>query len=115
MGCVYFSIPVIGGYQVMQWAIGKSHQAIGEHGELLEEKRIQGIGNVRILEDGTKEQVGAGGVGGGVKLAVSDERTQEQNRAMLEAFFKQQRRKERKAKQQQHAAATSSNEEEAEA
>lgn len=86
----------------MQWAISKSHVAIGERGELLEKKQIEGIGDVRILEDGTQEKVGAGGVGGGVRLAVSDEKTQQQNRQMLEAFFRKQRRKEahRKAKQQ---------------
>ena len=95
MGCIYFSIPVVGGYQVMQWAIRRSHQTIGEHGEFLEEKRIQGIGDKRILQDGTQEKVGAGGVGGGVRLAVSDEKTQQQNKAMLEAFFREQRRKER--------------------
>jgi hypothetical protein len=33
--CVYFSIPVIGGYYVMQWAIGKSHENIGRRGEQL--------------------------------------------------------------------------------
>ncbi len=99
MGCIYFSIPVIGGYQVMQWAISKSHDSIGIHGEKLSQKDIEGIGEYRVLPDGTKEKVGAGGVGGGVRLAVSDQKTQEQNRAMLEAFFKQQRRKERKAKQ----------------
>lgn len=107
MGCVYFSIPVIGGYQVMQWAISKSHESIGKHGELLPEKRIQGIGDKRIKEDGTKEQVGAGGVGGGVRLAVSDEQTQKQNRKMLQAFFKQQRRKEKLAQQQQDEATSS--------
>lgn len=101
MGFVYFTIPVIGGYQVMQWAISKSHASIGKHGEFLEKKDIEGIGNYRVKEDGTKEQVGAGGVGGGVRLAVSDNKTQEQNRQMLEAFFRQQRRKERKKQQQQ--------------
>lgn len=85
----------------MQWAISKSHASIGEKGEFLEKKDIEGIGNYRVKEDGTKEQVGAGGVGGGVRLAVSDNKTQEQNRQMLEAFFRQQRRKERKKQQQQ--------------
>jgi hypothetical protein len=32
MGFVYFSMPVIGGYYVMQWAISKSHEEIGENG-----------------------------------------------------------------------------------
>lgn len=109
MGCVYFSIPVVGGYQIMQWAISKSHESIGKRGEFLPKKEIQGIGDKRILEDGTEEKVGAGGVGGGVRLAVSDPKTQTQNRQMLEAFFRQQRRKEkqRKAKEQQQQAAAS--------
>jgi hypothetical protein len=95
MGCVYFSIPVVGGYQVMQWAISKSHESIGKHGELLPQKEIEGIGDCRVLQDGTHERVGAGGVGGGVRLAVSDEQTRVQNKKMLQAFFRQQRRKEK--------------------
>jgi hypothetical protein len=35
MGFVYFSLPVIGGYHVMQWAISKSHEEIGERGKSL--------------------------------------------------------------------------------
>ena len=95
----------------MQWAISKSHESIGTRGELLPEKKIQGIGDVRIKEDGTKELVGAGGVGGGVRLAVSDVKTQEQNRKMLQAFFRKQRRKEaQRAKQQQQQQASSGSE-----
>ena len=33
MGCVYFTIPVVGGWFVMQWAISKSVVEIGERGE----------------------------------------------------------------------------------
>ena len=33
MGCVYFSIPVVSGWYVMQWAISKAHENIGERGE----------------------------------------------------------------------------------
>jgi hypothetical protein len=98
MAGVYFTIPIVGGYHVMQWAIRKSHENIGEHGELLNVKKIQGIGDKRIEPNGTLEQVGAGGLGGGVKLAVSDEKTQEQNKAMLEAFFREQRKRERRKK-----------------
>ena len=32
MGMFYFTIPVVGGYHVMQWAISKSHESIGERG-----------------------------------------------------------------------------------
>lgn len=96
MGFVYFCIPVIGGYYVMQWAIGKSHKSIGPRGELLRHKEIQGIGDRRILEDGEIQEVGGSkGLGGGVKLAVSDSQTQEQNMKMLKSFFKQEKKKRR--------------------
>ncbi len=36
MGCVYFTIPVVGGWYVMQWAISKSVEEIGERGELVD-------------------------------------------------------------------------------
>lgn len=84
----------------MQWAISKSHESIGEKGELLNEKHVQGIGDKRVLDDGRLEQVGAGGVGGGVRLATSDIKTQEQNKSMLEAFFKEQRKRERRRREQ---------------
>jgi hypothetical protein len=114
MGGVYFTIPVVGGYYVMQWAISISHETIGEHGELLDEKKIQGIGDKRInTTTGTMEKVGgggAGGWGGGVKLAVSDEKTQMQNKAMLEAFFREQRKRERKRKKLESLLNNSNNE-----
>ena len=43
MGCLYFSIPVVRGWYVMQWAIGRSHKSLGPKGELLEQKDVQGI------------------------------------------------------------------------
>lgn len=48
MGFVYFCIPVIGGYYIMQAAIEQSHQNIGAKGEklLLKQK----------IDAGTKEQ-----------------------------------------------------------
>jgi len=95
MGCFYFSVPVVGGWYVTQWAVGKSHEYIGEHGEKLETKEIQGFGDKRIV-NGEVQKVGAGGFGGGVRLAVSDPETQERNRKMLMAYFKKQRKKRRK-------------------
>jgi hypothetical protein len=35
MGLIYFSIPVIGGYYIMQAAIGQSEKNLGAHGERL--------------------------------------------------------------------------------
>jgi len=102
MGVFYFSIPVVGGWYVMQWAISKSHASIGERGERLPVQTVQGIGNQRVIqqqhgEDGEiveqQQTVGAGGWGGGVNLAVSDEETQKRNRKMLHKFLRQQRRK----------------------
>lgn len=78
----------------MQWAISKSHASIGPRGELLRKKEIEGLGDKRILENGEYEVVG--GSKGSVRLAVSDERTQVQNKKNLQAFFKQQRKKRRK-------------------
>ncbi len=40
MGILYFSIPVIGGYQVMQWAISKSHESIGERGAYFDQIQL---------------------------------------------------------------------------
>mmetsp|Transcript_31272 Transcript_31272/g.67039 ORF Transcript_31272/g.67039 Transcript_31272/m.67039 type:complete len:148 (+) Transcript_31272:42-485(+) len=92
MGCVYFTIPVVGGWYVMQWAISKSVEEIGERGEKLQHKEVQGIGN-KIIVDGKEQVVGAGGKFGGVHLAMSDASMQEKNRAMLEAMFEKERRR----------------------
>ena len=37
MQCVYFSIPVVGGYYVMQAAIGQSHEKYGQDGRVIRE------------------------------------------------------------------------------
>merc|ERR1712071_156653 len=95
MGCFYASIPIIGGYQVMQWAISKSHESIGEKGEKLKQKTLQGIGNKAII-NGEEVKVGAGGCLGGVRLAVSDESVREKNNRMLKAFLKKEAKKRKK-------------------
>ena len=98
MGCVYFSIPVVGGWYVMQWAIGKAHDSIGEKGEKLKIKDVQGIGNqipMSSSDDGNDKArwiIGAGGVGMGVKLAVSDEHDQQNSKKMLEKMLKKARK-----------------------
>lgn len=68
--------------------------------------KIQGMGQHVVVKDQTGERVekvGAGGWGGGVHLATSDERTQEVNRINLERFLKKQRKlkakREREARQ----------------
>ena len=70
-------------------------------GEKLDVKTIQGIGDKRVL-NGELQKVGAGGIGGGVKLAVSDSEVQQRNRKMLETYLKRERkRRRREAKEQQ--------------
>lgn len=88
MGLIYMTIPIVGGYYVMQWAIAKSHASIGERGERLPVKTVQGLGNRRIDHDGTARIVGAGGLGGGVRLSVSTEEEQRRNRRKLEKYLK---------------------------
>jgi len=116
MGFLYFSLPVVAGWHVMQWAIGKSHASIGEHGERLPVQTIQGIGDKVAAAAGSSkndknaagdapadlEKLGAGGWGGGVNLAVSDEETQKHNMEMLHKFL---RRQKRKAKEEEQNAA----------
>ena len=99
MGCFYFSIPVVGGWHVMQWAIGESHKSIGPKGELLEIKEVHGIGQTAII-DGEKKRIGAGGVGLGVKLAISDKDDQERSKKMLGKILKENRRRKRREQEE---------------
>lgn len=39
MFVVYFSIPIIAGYHIMQWAIGKSEENLSAQGELLRSRK----------------------------------------------------------------------------
>lgn len=92
MGCIYFSIPVVGGWHVMQWAIGKSHDSIGPKGEKLRIKEVEGIGDQTTIEGETKK-VGAGGIGMGVRLAVSDKDDQQRSKKMLNKVLKEARKR----------------------
>lgn len=64
-------------------------------GEKLRNKQIEGIGDKLMVDETTGEtkKVGAGGWGGGVNLAVSNETIQERNQRMLKKFLKKQRKK----------------------
>lgn len=81
-----------------------SHYILWPHnsGEKLEQKSLQGLGD-KAMVNGEQVKVGAGGYLGGVRLAVSDEKNQEQNKLMLQAFLKKEakkrRRQEKEAKQ----------------
>ena len=87
----------------MQWAIGKSWESIGERGELLRKKEVEGRGDVARLPDGTERKIGAGGLGMGVHLAQSNAEDQERNRKMLERFFKKERRRRNKQMEEEGA------------
>lgn len=79
----------------MQWAIGEAHKSIGPKGELLEVKEVQGIGQTAIV-DGEQKIIGAGGVGKGVKLALSDKGDQERSKKMLGKMLRENRRRKKK-------------------
>ena len=105
MGFVYFSIPVVWAYTYVTPKIAiaeenmKKRQAnVGDGGGQVE--RFQGFGNKIMVQDKSGsshvEKIGAGGWGGGVRLANSDERTHEINKINLERFMKKQRRLKKK-------------------
>lgn len=86
----------------MNWAISKAHATIGEHGENLPIKGIQGIGDKYVDSHGNRHKVGAGGIGAGVRLANSDEETQRRNKEQLEKFLMHQRKlQQRRMKEQE--------------
>lgn len=65
------------------------------HDQLADKSRIQGLGDKKVVKDERGERtevVGAGGWGGGVRLATSDQETQDVNRVNLERFLRKQRR-----------------------
>merc|ERR1719223_1581844 len=113
MSFVYFSIPVLGGYFVANKAVALSESSVQERfGDLdrnctdttnvkmgssfssspkLEQRIVLSGDKIVVHDVGTgNEKVGAGVWGGGVKLATSDESTQEVNRINLERFMKKQ-------------------------
>ena len=71
----------------MQWAISKSHESIGPKGEKLRTKEVEGIGDQTRIQGETKK-VGAGGIGMGVRLAVSDKDDQQRSKKMLRNLLK---------------------------
>ena len=74
-------------------------------GEKLRIKHIEGIGD-RMMDGtaGESRKVGAGGWGGGVNLAVSDEETQKRNQKMLRKFLKKQQKMMKKAEEKRRKA-----------
>lgn len=98
MALVYFSTPILGGYAVMQWAIGKSHASIGPNGEFLP-NRNQPIGQPpppRELQQ-KQQQVPVYGVA----LASSNEESQRKNKEKLQRFLRQQFKQQNKQPKQQ--------------
>ncbi len=76
----------------MEWAIGKSHESIGERGEKLTVKDIQAIGNKAYVGEELKT-IGAGGMGAGVKLSTSTQDEQRRIRKMLNDLIESENRR----------------------
>jgi hypothetical protein len=98
MGFVYFMTPVVGGYFVMQWAMRKANDNIGENGEKLPNGPLQGLGDKRMIA-ATGEMVpvgGADGWGGGVRLVNSNEEMQRKNNEKLDKFLRKMKRRQEK-------------------
>ena len=90
MGFVYFCTPIIGGYYVMQWAIGRAHQSIGPNGEYLPNKQ-EPVGSSTTSTAATPSY--------GVPLASSDEETQRRNKEKLQRYLRQKLKQSLPAKQ----------------
>eukprot|EP00535_Pseudo-nitzschia_heimii_P006535 CAMPEP_0197177204 /NCGR_PEP_ID=MMETSP1423-20130617/2903_1 /TAXON_ID=476441 /ORGANISM="Pseudo-nitzschia heimii, Strain UNC1101" /LENGTH=169 /DNA_ID=CAMNT_0042626725 /DNA_START=88 /DNA_END=597 /DNA_ORIENTATION=+ len=105
MSCVYFSVPVVLGYVVVTKIVDGAESTARERligGGGGDKKRyIDGATDGRSSID---SRVGAGGWGGGVHLATSDEQTQDVNRINLERFLKKQRKLRDKQEQETAAA-----------
>jgi len=116
MGCVYFSIPVIAAYFGVNKLVDATESAAHE-------QRVRGSNNNNgnsnssdnsnsnsAMIGGTEEAqsigtVGAGGWGGGVRLAGNDKVTQDVNRINLERFMRKQRKLKEKREREEAAAA----------
>lgn len=98
MGFVYFTIPIVGGYYVMQWAIGKAHKSIGPNGEFLPNKDVP-IGSSSSSSDSSTRHPPVPTLG--VPLASSDAETQQKNKIKLERFLRQQFKDQQQQQQQQ--------------
>jgi hypothetical protein len=92
----------------MQWAISKSHESIGMHGEKLSvpienenDHEAKILGQTAIVDGREVQVVGGGGWGRGVRMVTSDEETQRRNREMLNKFLRKQKRKWEKEQQKQ--------------
>ena len=77
---------------------------ISNTGEKLKIKTIEGIGD-KIIDKSTGEtkKIGAGGWGGGVNLAVSNETIQKENTRKLKKWLKKQRKRVEREKAEKEA------------
>jgi len=106
MGFVYFSIPVVVGYTVSSWVVSQSEATVEERFANIDKNSVQGLGDKVVVKDESGERtevVGAGGWGGGVRLATSDQETQDINKVNLERFLRKQRRMKEKREREQAA------------
>ena len=107
MGLVYFSIPVMAGYFIMNWTMERAQKSIGAQGEKLP-PQPKTAGNTIVTESGEVQKVGAGGWGGGVRLMASDEETQKKNQEKIRKFLRRQQRLMKKEQQKESADESSS-------
>lgn len=70
------------------------------------QEKVNGNKNIAASAAAPSQKIGAGGWGGGVNLATSDQATQDVNRINLERFLKKQRKlKEKREREAAKAAA----------
>jgi len=116
MSCVYFSIPVIAAYFGVNKLVDATESAAHEQrvrGSINSNNRNSdnnNSNNSSSMIGGTEEAqsietVGAGGWGGGVRLAGNDGVTQDVNRINLERFMRKQRKLKEKREREEAAAA----------
>eukprot|EP00536_Pseudo-nitzschia_multiseries_P007722 jgi/Psemu1/196259/e_gw1.184.49.1 len=118
MSCVYFSIPVIAGYVLVNEIIDRSESTVHERIRIAIATQSGGANanaNANAEEAQPQPQpqpqstetapiIGAGGWGGGVRLAGSDRATQDVNRINLERFLRKQRKLKEKREREEAAA-----------
>ena len=111
---IYFSIPIIGAFYLLDWNLKQAEKATGVNGELLPDKYKNKnsandattaedgavFGNTRLV-DGKEQKVGPGGWGGGVRLTVSDAETEKRNEQKVRRYLRKLKREAQERQQQQ--------------
>jgi hypothetical protein len=97
MGVVYFSIPVVAGWQLMQWSTRRAE-------EQWQDKVAAGT----VVTTSSNDE-DAPPLAWGARLVTSDAETQEKNKAALNKFLQRQQRQKEKLLQQQQQTAAAAN------